>query len=115
MYEFYLTEYNGNIIKDLTDFQSVLPEAEAYVDGFVTNREALQNQLALKRYNSAVCAAAEVIYRSLNENSKKQSETVGNHSVTYKIRTAQEIESEKRRNVLLYLRGTGLCYSAMTR
>ena len=76
--------------------------------------EAGRGPLAGPVFAAAVILHPGQIIEGAND-SKKQSETVGNHSVTYKIRTAQEIESEKRRKVLLYLRGTGLCYSAMTR
>lgn len=114
MYEFYVEEYRGNIIPTVTDFKSVINEATAYVDSFVRFRKNLRYSQIERKYKMAICAAAETIYQSTTTTqAQKQSESVGNHSVSYRVKTAAEYNAEKRQKVLTFLYGTGLMYSAM--
>lgn len=113
MYEFYIGEYRGTKIPSVTDFKGVLTEATAYVDGYVLNRDNLAYRQIEERYNCAICAVAEVIYEQSTAAAQKQSETVGNHSVTYRVKSANEYTAEKRSKVMTYLGGTGLMYSVL--
>lgn len=114
MYSFYVEEYKGTLIKTVTDFNNVNVEATAYVDNLVQNRDLLNVESVKRRYRFAICAAADVIFEeSKAATSQKQSESVGNHSVTYRTKSTEEYSTEKRKKVMTYLLGTGLLYSAM--
>ncbi len=113
MYDFYIDEYEGTAIPDIVAFSGVIHEAKAYVDNLCVNRENLKYEPVRRKYNMAVCAAAECIFQSVKSSSQKQSESVGNHSVSYRVLTQSEYEAEKRKKVLTFLYGTGLMYSAM--
>lgn len=115
MYGFYVEEYNGIVIPNVTAFKSVINEAAAYVDSFVLNRDNLKYESVDRRYKMAICAAADVLYQAatVGTGTQKQSESVGNHSVSYSIKTAAEYDSEKHSKVMTYLYGTGLMYSAL--
>lgn len=115
-FEIYVNEYKGNVIPDAPTFQSIAIEAVAYVDNFIVTEEA-RNMLCIpkieQRYTFAVCSVADVIYTQSLQNKNKTSESVGNHSVSYNIRTIEDIETEKRNKAMNYLRGTGLLYGGL--
>ncbi|MCM1115611.1 MAG: hypothetical protein NC397_08965 [Clostridium sp.] len=115
-FEIYINEYKGSVIPDAVDFHSIAIEATAFVDNFIVTEEArklLQYPKVLQRYNFAVCSVADVIYTQSKQNNNKISESVGNHSVSYNIRTAEEFEKEKRSKALTFLCGTGLLYGGL--
>lgn len=116
MYQFYVEEYHGNNI-DQTTFDRLCVEAEAYVNALITNPENLKYEQIDRKRRLAVCAAVDCLYaeKETAEQSIKASESVGDHSVSYRDtrKTSDEYSSELRRKVMLYLSGTGLCYSAL--
>ena len=114
MYKFYVETYAGSIIPNVTEFKRVLREANAFVDTLVLCRDNLIHRQIEEKYKSAVCAVAEVLYRQ-NSDRQVQSESVGNHSVSFKVKTQSDYESEMRRKAMLYLSGTGLCYGGIKR
>lgn len=116
MYQFYVEEYGG-VIEDVTTFNRLYNEAEAYVDSLITDRSNLQYERINKRRSLAICAVIDCLYSQEQdkEKSNKASESVGDHSVSYRDtrKTSDEYSSELRQKVMLYLSGTGLCYSAL--
>lgn len=113
MYAFYIEEYKGSVIMSVTEWNGVFNDAEAYVDSLCPNRENLRYADAERKYKMAVCAAAESMCEARRAQTQKQSETVGNHSVSYKTKSAAEYSAEMRRRVCNFLCGTGLMYSAL--
>ncbi len=116
MYQFYVEEYHGNNI-DKNTFDRLCVEAEAYVDALITNPENLKYGQIDRKRKLAVCAAVDCLYRqeTVEKQNSKASESVGDHSVSYRDmrKTSEEYSSELRRKAMLYLSGTGLCYSAL--
>lgn len=111
-FKFYKTVYMGTKIPDVTQFNQNVTEATAYVDNMIMNRDNLNFPAIFEKYNKAVCAVADAIYSSVTE-PKKQSESVGNHSVSYVVKSAEDYEKEKRSKALIYLSQTGLLYCAI--
>ena len=116
MYQFYAEEYHGDFI-DKAIFDRLCVEAEAYVDALITNPENLKYEQIDRKRKLAVCAAVDCLYRqeTVEKQNSKASESVGDHSVSYRDmrKTSEEYSSELRRKAMLYLSGTGLCYSAL--
>ena len=112
MYQFYVETYAGSIIPNVTCLKRVLREANAFVDTLVLCRDNLVYAEIEEKYKSAICAVAEVLYKAESDR-QVQSESVGNHSVSFKVKTQSDYEADMRRKALLYLSGTGLCYGGM--
>lgn len=116
MYQFYVEEYHGKIT-DQNSFERLCLSAQAYVDTMITSSENLRYEPIEKKYKMAICAVTDCLYseEKAAEQSIKASESVGDHSVSYRDtrKTSEEYSSEARRKALLYLSGTGLCYSAL--
>ncbi len=116
MYQFYVEEYHGNYIEK-NIFDRLCVEAEAYVNALIANPENLRYEQIDRKRKLAVCAAVDCLYRqeTAEKQNSKASESVGDHSVTYRDtrKTSEEYSSELRRKAMLYLSGTGLCYSAL--
>lgn len=115
MYSFYISAYGGRLIPDEEAFGSVFHKARAVVDRLAVNREPLQYETVKEKYNMAVCAAAESIYQSVKSISDNvASESVGNHSVTYKTaKSESEYTADAVKNAKLFLSGTGLMYGGL--
>lgn len=114
MFEFYIENYAGSVIPNVTEFKRVLTEAQAFVDTLVLCRDNLIHEQVENKYKSAVCAVAEVLHKAENDK-QVQSESVGNHSVSFKVRTQADYSAEMHRKAMLHLSGTGLCYGGMKR
>lgn len=116
-YDFYKNKYFGTVIPDKPSFNSAAGEAAAFVDSIISNRELLTKEDILTKYNKAVCAAADEIYKQItvDEKPQKQNESVGNHSVSYSIKSIsfEERQAIMNRKVRLYLAGTGLLYRGL--
>ncbi len=116
MYQFYIEEYHGNYIEKNT-FDRLCVEAEAYVEALIINPENLKYEQIDRKRKLAVCAAVDCLYaeEKTAEQSVKASESVGDHSISYRDirKTSDEYSSELRRKVMFYLSSTGLCYSAL--
>lgn len=115
-FKFYEKTYKGNVIPDKTTFQRIVIEATAYVDNFIVTqqaRELLKYPQIEERYNFAVCSVADVIHSQSKQNNNKSSESVGNHTISYNVRTVEDMEAEKRNKAMTYLRGTGLLYGGL--
>ena len=115
MFSFYISTYGGKVIPDEEAFGSVFHKAPALVDALAVNREPLQYATVREKYNMAVCAAAESIYQGIQaENNNIQSESVGNHSVSYRTtKKEQEYRADAVKNAKLFLSGTGLMYGGL--
>lgn len=116
-YEFYALEYLGAVIPDEQSFSAAVIEAAAFVDAVITNKEPLSLSDNVAKYRNAVCAAAEEIYKQTvsDEAPQKQSESVGNHSVSYSnsSKSYEERERIKHSRVRAHLAGTGLLYGGL--
>lgn len=115
-YEFYKMQYNGIVIPDEQTFKAAVIEAAAYVDTLVTNKAVLGFGNNKTKYQYAVCAVAEEIYKQAeNDKQQKQSESVGNHSVSYSqvSKTMEEYERAKYNRAAVFLSGTGLMYRGL--
>lgn len=116
-YEFYALEYCGDVIPDEQSFKSAVIEATAFVDSVVFNKEFINNGDNLTKYYNAVCAVADEIYKqtTLDETPQKQSESIGNHSISYSIssKSCTEREGIKYSKARMYLAGTGLLYRGL--
>lgn len=116
-YEFYALEYKGAVIPDEKAFDSAVIEATAFVDSIITNREYLNVGDNIKKFRYAVCSVAEEIYKqiAIDDSPQKQSESVGDHSVSYNVskKSYAERESIKHNKARLYLSGTGLLYRGL--
>lgn len=111
-YTYYQHYFFGTRIQNEADFRAAVVAATAYVDSLIMNRENLQYPQIRNRYNNAVCAVADVIYAQDNSDFKT-AESVGNHSVSFSVRTDTDFEAEKRRKALTFLAKTGLLYGGM--
>ena len=100
----YASVYKGTSL-DAQAFNSYIVQASAYLDFITFNRITEADELVIK----AVCAVTEVLYTS-DITGKKQSETVGKHSVHYavNIKSARTVEREKYKAAKIYLGHTGL-------
>lgn len=116
-YEFYALEYHGDVIPDEQSFKKTVIEATAFVDSFIINKEFVNIGDNLTKYRNAVCSVADEIYKqtTLDETPQKQSESVGNHSVSYSdsSKSYAERESIKYSKVRTHLAGTGLLYRGL--
>lgn len=116
-YEFYALEYHGDVIPDEQSFKKTVIEATAFVDSFIINKEFVNIGDNLIKYRNVVCSVADEIYKqtTLDEIPQKQSESVGNHSVSYSSssKSYAERESIKYSKVKTYLAGTGLLYRGL--
>ena len=116
-FEFYIETFHGSVFKDVSEFTAAEVKASAFVDNFILNPEALKIHASAERCRFAICAVAELVYNetksATDTDLQIESETVGNHSVTYSVKSYDEIQKEKRNTALTYLRGTGPLYSAL--
>lgn len=110
-YNFYKEIFKGGVIPDESAFNSTVIEATAYIDR-LTRGKANNMASVPVGVDFAVCAVAEIIYQEKTE-SNVTSESVGNHSRSYAIKSREERESDKMRKAKLYLSGTGLLYGGM--
>lgn len=113
-YEYYALNFKGTVIDSEVKFNSVIVEATAFVDSMIGNRKNLEYGSVMIKYQNAVCAVAEEIYKqnTFDEGQQKQSESVGNHSVSYCAvsKSFAEREQIKQRRARMFLAGTGLLY-----
>lgn len=113
-YEYYALNFNGAAIASEAEFNSVIVEATAFVDALIIKRDNLTNDSILSRYKNSICAVAEEIYKqnTFDEGQQKQSESVGNHSVSFSnaSKSYAEREQMKQRKARMFLAGTGLLY-----
>lgn len=107
-YDFYITEYKGNIIPSDTSFDNLAIRAKAYVDTLVTDRTNIDISAVMQKYNFAICSVADVMSQT---QTAIKSESVGNHNITF----ASETETNKTmyKNAMLFLAGTGLTYRGL--
>lgn len=111
-YDYYRTTFMGSVIKDCATFDSVLVEAEAYIDR-ITHGNIKEVSDAVR---NATCAVAEIICKQAqDEEATVASESVGNHSRTYTVvkKSAADREAEKHRKAALFLARTGLLYGGL--
>lgn len=112
-YEWYADTFPGGTIPNYEGFQSVITEAEAYIDDITLGRITEATDAVKK----ATCAVAEVIYKQAYQDDAQtvSSESVGNHSKTYtkQSKSATDREVEKARKARLYLSRTGLLYRGL--
>lgn len=113
-FNFYALNYKGSAIPDENAFESAVVEAQAYVDALITDRTNLRYDFVTEAYNKAICAAADEIYKAntIDEGGVLLSESVGNHSKSYKdtAKSSQERNKSKYDKVRMYLANTGLLY-----
>lgn len=116
-FEYYALEFKGAEIPNEKAFDAAAVEATAFVDSIVSNREYISVGDNLSKYRNAICAVAEEIYKQItyDEGQQKQSESVGNHSVSYSsgAKSSAEREQTKHRKARMYLAGTGLLYRGL--
>ena len=116
-YEYYALEYMGAVIPDEKSFNATVIEATAFVDSVISNRAYIAIGDNLNKYRNAICAVAEEIYKQVtfDEGQQKQSESVGDHSVSYSTgsKSFAEREQIKHNKVRVYLVGTGLLYRGL--
>ncbi len=111
-YDWYINTFPGGKIPNFEEFATVIVEAEAYIDD-ITRGKITE---ATDEVKKAACAVAEVIYKQAHDDDTKvNSESVGNHSKTYANKSAStaEREAEKARKARLYLSRTGLLYRGL--
>ena len=116
---YYRGDFHGNIINDARDFSAIVIEAKAFVDAMT--RSDREEYLTIDRikaaYLDAICSVAEEIYkqRTIDEGKQKQSESVGNHSVSYSVnaKSSEDRENSKHRKARTFLTGTGLLYRGL--
>lgn len=113
-FEFYALNYKGSVIPNDEAFESAVVEAKAYVDALITDRSNLRYAFVEEAYKMAICAAADEIYKAntADEGGVLVSESVGNHSKSYKdtALTMQERSTAKNSKVRMFLANTGLLY-----
>ena len=113
LWSFYVENFQGRLLPD-EEFYRIAIEARAFVDSIVSNRENLEIKSIADKYGNAICAVAEEIYKQETDESgeRKQSESVGDHSVSFaKVSiSAAEREQIKHQKARMYLVGTGLLY-----
>lgn len=116
-YEYYALNYMGAVIPDESSYNTTVVEATAFVDSLIGNKEYIEVGDNLSKYRNAVCAVAEEIYKQItyDEGQQKQSESVGNHSVSYSSasKTYTEREQIKHRKARTFLAGTGMLYRGL--
>ena len=110
-FEFYALNYLGTAIPNNEAFNSVVTNAKAYVDSLIVHWENIDNPFVRKGYNNAICSVAEVMYQ--NRRGTKQSESVGNHSVSYKTTTSAEANNEMLSKAKMHLSRVGLLYGGL--
>ena len=116
-FEYYALNYKGAVIPDEKSFNATAIEATAFVDSVISNKEYIEIGNNLSKYCNAVCAVAEEIYKQItyDEGQRKQSESVGNHSVSYSSSSKSYAEREqiKHQKVRMFLAGTGMLYRGL--
>lgn len=113
-FDYYITKFKGVTIPDNDTFERLLIEASALVNSLVLAPEWLENDSVKAKYNNAICAVADCIYaQNATQSSVISSESVGNHSISYVTKSAQDLMQERKRKALTYLVGTGLLTKAV--
>lgn len=107
---YYRDTYHGDVIQDPDAFQMVSVLAGAYLDRYTVGKIAEVSN-AVK---NAFCAAAEVFFQQAAASSSRiAGESVGNHSVTYSVRSDSDWETLLSRKVRMFLAPTGLLYGGL--
>lgn len=95
-YNFYINTYHGRAITNATDFAILAERASDYID-YITRDKADGTDVKVQRACCAMAEQYQVIEKSELESSggSKQSETVGDWSVTYRSGVDQLAKAEK--------------------
>jgi len=104
-YEFYTKEYGGMAIPEKA-FTRLATEASFFIDRITFGRVTEP----IDEVKLATCKVAEVLHR-IERNDGKSSESDGSVSVTYDLRTKNEVRLNKA--AVPYLAGTGLLYRGL--
>lgn len=108
-FDFYIEEYRGATIMDVSTFDRLLTEAQAFVDNLIIDRHNLTFETVKERYKKAICAVTDEIYRQeQNDAEGKTSESVGEVSVSYAQSTSETKAADCKAKARIYLTGTGL-------
>ena len=105
-FEYYNTTYMGNSISE-ADFPRLALRAGEYIDYMTMGKAAYSTSEAIQK---CCCALAEQIQISEKGANDKQSESVGDYSVTYKSDISAMAQAEMANIVRRYLLATGLLY-----
>lgn len=106
-YGFYTNEYGGDLIPS-NKFKRLSIRASAYINSITFNR--IDKELVSKDVCFATCAIADTMYKIERDGGIKSSESVGNHSVTYKTNGNSREEKILYKIAKTYLVHTGLLY-----
>ena len=116
-YEFYIQTYKGQLLST-EQFNQFSLEASAYVDIVTFDQAATvvdtgTDTTTIEKIQKATCAIAEELYRqNLSLNGVISSESVGQHSVSYKQMSQKDGEAKKFRLAKLFLASSGLMYGS---
>lgn len=106
-YEYYKETYNGTV--PMERFNNLEIRASNLIDYYTFNR--LKDKEIDNKVKFAVCELIDNLYELDNFQGKdKESEKVGQYSVTYSKVREEELEQEQKNIILKYLGHTGLLY-----
>lgn len=113
-FKYYVEVFRSGVILNESTFNTVINEANAYINlltrGNITD--------VTDEVKNAICGVCDVIYnRKLHDEINIiSSESLGNHSVSYKCDkiTTQERKKQMLDVAKLYLANTGLLYRGMS-
>lgn len=115
-YEWYATQFGGNIITEERDYKHCAIWASALIDQITSGRVAHLTEIP-DFVKDAVCAASDIYFqyqRSANREAK--SESNDGYSITYAdTATERQIIAKAADVVKVYLSSTGLTYRGCAR
>lgn len=106
-YTYYKETFKGSSIPEAA-FDGWEVQAEAYIDMITFGRIDADN--VSNEVKKAVCAVSEKAKQLHDDGGIKTSETVGNHSVAYKIEDSASTMSKLKVAASVHLCNTGLLY-----
>lgn len=110
-YTYYTNTYHGTAIPDADTFARLSIQAEAYID-LVTGGNIDTTAAYMPAVKNAVCALCDNATATSTADNVA-SESVGNHSISYRASSRAETAAQKTAIVSLYLGSTGLLYRGL--
>ena len=106
-YDFYTYDYGGTLVP-LNLFEKFKTKAFYYLKQIIFNRR-IDTEFNIK-VKLALCEMIDKLYKFENDGGVKTSESVGNHSVSFKVEDNTTLEKELYKIATIYLSDTGLLF-----
>lgn len=106
-HNFYISEFGGTLVPPNL-FKRLEIKAFYYLKQFTFNR-CIHTEFEIE-VKLALCEMIDKLYKFENDGGVKTSESVGNHSVSFKVEDNTTLEKELYKIAAIYLSDTGLLF-----